>query len=51
MDDFYAARTANAAALPWTNIATPFTLQKDQLELLAFCDYPAEHWVLTCMQN
>ena len=25
MDDFYAARTANAAALPWTNIAPPFT--------------------------
>ena len=25
MDDFYAARTADMAALPWSNIAPPFT--------------------------
>ena len=25
MDDFYAARTATSAALPWANIAPPFT--------------------------
>ena len=25
MDDFYAARTANMAALPWSNFAPPFS--------------------------
>ncbi|WP_375698425.1 hypothetical protein [Pseudophaeobacter sp. TrK17] len=27
MDDFYAARTANMAALPWSNFAPPFSAQ------------------------
>jgi hypothetical protein len=26
VDDFYAARTANMAALPWSNFAPPFPL-------------------------
>lgn len=25
MDDFYAARTANTTALPWSNFAPPFS--------------------------
>ena len=37
MDDFYAARTANTAALPWSNFAPPFsasTASNDTLALL-----------------
>jgi hypothetical protein len=26
VDDFYAARTANMAALPWSNFAPPFSI-------------------------
>ena len=29
MDDFYAARTATSAALPWSNIAPPFIAAQD----------------------
>ena len=32
MDDFYAARTANMAALPWSNFAPPFSIGRLRLD-------------------
>ncbi len=52
--DIYLAATKENAIKAWQNIVTNYgakypkfleCLQKDQQELLAFYDFPAEHWI------